>query len=193
MKMLRVAVLTAALFGLAACGEYTPSTDSRQSADQQRILQEGVSSVGLPNIVNFTQMRLVKDILEMNDQASLITYSYTFSEMTGRYVFFCNSIGYGVPYAAQLTNPQRIARESSYGIATLPQAEPDGVFRPESAEGTWIMCVDPQQRVARPVYSEPRLIVSPFPLTADTPAGVSVPVVIPTNGEAAPAPTTPQE
>lgn len=112
MKIATVVALAATIV-LASCGEYTPSSDQRQEDQQAAITQEGTSAVGMPNIVNFTQRRLVKDILEMNDQTSIVTYSYTFSEMTGRLVFFCNSIGYPIPYATQFTNPERIARESS--------------------------------------------------------------------------------
>lgn len=35
---------------------------------------------------------------------------------------------------------------------------------PDSAEGTWLLMVDPRSEKARPVYFEPRVVVSPFPL-----------------------------
>jgi hypothetical protein len=52
--------------------------------------------------------------------------------------------------------------ERGAGI-TLPQPEPNGLFMPPDSEATWIMCSDGSGGV-RPVYSEPRLVVSPFPL-----------------------------
>ena len=55
--------------------------------------------------------------------------------------------------------------DPSLGI--LAQADPNGLFSPGSAEGTWIMCKDPKGPDVRPVYVEPRVIVSPFPLPAD--------------------------
>ncbi len=185
-----------AIAGLAACGPVTESADQIQGRQQAQNLREGVQQVGNPNIVNFEQMRMMKGLIEMLDQPGVVTYTYTFSEYTGRPVFFCNSIGYGIPYATQFTNPERIAHQSAtYGIAVLPQAEPDGLFRPSSAEASWIMCVDPRTRVARPVYMEPRAIISQYALTPDTPAGGVVPVAImlPGNTEATPlpAPATP--
>lgn len=33
---------------------------------------------------------------------------------------------------------------------------------PASAEGTWVMCKDPNGSDVKPVYIEPRVIVSPF-------------------------------
>lgn len=51
------------------------------------------------------------------------------------------------------------------------------------------MCVDPERRVARPVYAEPRIIASQFPLTPDTPQGATAQIEIQTN----PAPATTQQ
>jgi hypothetical protein len=140
-----------------------PSADDVQRAQQERILREGTSEIGMPAIKNFRERRLLKQILELRDQADLVTYTYTYSEMTGKLVFFCTSIGYGIPYATQFTNPQKtdMGRE---GITTLAQADPNGLFSPASAEGTWVMCKDPKADSVRPVYVEPRVVVSPFAL-----------------------------
>lgn len=95
-----------------------------------------------------------------------------YNEMTGRPVFFCDSIGYGIPYATQYTNPDKLedAANGATGIAlaTLPQADPNGLFSPASAEGTWILCKDPAGSDVKPVYIEPRVIVSPFRIEAGT-------------------------
>jgi|CXWL01.1.fsa_nt_gi hypothetical protein len=183
------AALAVTLLALAACGPSVSTSDQRQSEQQAVILQEGTAAVGMPNIRNFRERRLLRDILQLRDQDGLVTYTYNFAEMTGRHVFLCNSIGYPIPYATQFTNPEYIAQySSSYGIAVLPQADPNGLFSPASAEGTWVMCIDPSTGQARVVYSEPKLTVSPFPLTSDTPQGRSVPTIDATE---APAPATP--
>ena len=73
--------------------------------------------------------------------------------------------GYGVPYATQFTNPEKIAtRGHNYGYAILPQADPNGLFSPESAEGTWVLLNDPNSGDVQPIYVEPRIVVSPFRL-----------------------------
>jgi hypothetical protein len=56
----------------------------------------------MPAIKNFRERRLLKSILEMRDQEGLTTFTYTYNEMTGQLVFFCDSIGYGIPYATQV-------------------------------------------------------------------------------------------
>lgn len=146
------------------CGPPPQSSDRIQAEQQERILQDGTSAVGMPNIRNFRERRLLKDILELRDQDGLTTYTYTYSEVSGKYTFFCDSIGYGIPYATQFTNPEKIAAWGQGGAAILPQADPNGLFFPAAAEGTWVMCKNHKGAEVAPVYVEPRIIVSPFQL-----------------------------
>ncbi len=157
------------------------SSDEQQRNQQERILREGTAQTGMPSIKNFRERRLLKSILEMRDQESLTTFTYMYSEMTGRLVFFCDSLGYGIPYATQYTNPAKLEDET-YGegiaLAALPQADPNGLFSPSAAEGTWIMCKDPAGSDVKPVYVEPRVVVSPFRMeqaTAERPEALRRP------------------
>lgn len=150
---------------ISGCIEEKISYDSIQRQQQEKILAEGTAQTGMPSIKNFRERKLLKDIFELRDQSGLVTYTYLWNEMQGKKVFFCNSIGYGIPYATQYTNPQKIAdRGHQYGYAILPQADPNGLFSPASADGTWIMCKNPQGDDVKPVFVEPRIIVSPFKL-----------------------------
>ena len=159
-----IASLAALSVSLTGCIETTPTSDEVQRSQQERILKEGTAQTGMPAIKNFRERKLLKQIIEMRDQDGLVTYTYTVPETTGRPVFLCNSIGYGLPAATQYTSPDKIDYYSS-GSVTLPQADPNGLFSPESAEGTWVMCTDPSgSGKTRPVYVEPRIIVSPFKL-----------------------------
>ncbi len=154
-----------AVFLLVGCEAGTPTSDQVQRQQSEQLLAEGTSQVGMPAIKNFRERKLLKDILEMRDQKGLLTYTYLWSDMQGKLVFFCNSIGYGIPYATQFTNPQKIESSGhNYGYAILPQADPNGLFSPASAEGTWVICKDPNGKDTRPVYIEPRIIVSQFKL-----------------------------
>lgn len=167
----RITNLIVMLIVLSSCN-YEPTSDEVQQEQQEAMLKEGTSSVGMPAIKNFRERRLLKMILELRDQEDLNTFTYLWSNVQGKYVFFCNSIGYGVPYATQFTNPmkaQRINFTSTYTIVTVPQADPNGLFSPSSAEGTWVMCKNPQGPDVKPVFIEPRIIVSPFELPDQTP------------------------
>lgn len=159
-----VSLLAILGLSLTGCIEGSVSSDTQQQVQQERILKEGTAQTGMPAIKNFRERKLLKQIIEMRDQDGLVTYTYTVPETTGLPVFLCNSIGYGLPAATQYTNPQKI-EESSWGNVGIPQADPNGLFSPESAEGTWVLCTDPSgSGKTRPVYVEPRVIVSPFKL-----------------------------
>jgi len=154
--------LTASAFLLTTCGP--PTSDDIQRQQQERLLAEGTAQTGMPAIKNFRERKLLKDILELRDQEGLVTYTYLWNEYTGKKVFFCDSIGYGIPYATQYTNPSKFESSTSKGYGVIPQADPNGLFSPASAEGTWVMCKNPDGNEVRPVYIEPRIIVSPFKL-----------------------------
>lgn len=149
------------------CGDHRqPSSDDIQHAQQERILQEGTSTIGMPSITHFRERKLLKMIYELRDQADLSTFTYAWSDYRGP-IFVCHSIGFGVPYATQFTNPQKVDRvqhsNGYYGYYTLPQADPNGLFSPATAEGTWVMCKTPAGKV-EPQYIEPRIIVSTYEL-----------------------------
>jgi hypothetical protein len=158
---------------VVACDPKPPdNSDTMQTRQQESLLAEGTSQVGMPAIKNFRERKMLKDILEMRDQSGLATYTYLVGDDDAKLVFLCNSIGYGLPYATQFTNPEKlILHRGDYGgNITMPQADPNGLFSPASAEGTWVMCKDPNSQDVGVVYVEPRIIVSTFkiePATAE--------------------------
>lgn len=160
-----VLLSTLLLTGFTGC-DFQPSSDQIQQDQQEKILAEGTAQTGMPAIKNFRERKLLKDIIEMRDNETLTTYTYIVAEMTGKTVFLCNSIGYGIPAATQYTNPQKADYQYSARLV-MPQADPNGLFSPSAAEGTWVMCVDPnggEKAKTLPVYVEPRIMVSPFKL-----------------------------
>lgn len=161
-------ILTAiGCFYFTSC-EIDESSDTIQKHQQEKLLKEGAAQTGMPSILNFRERKLLKDIIELRDQDGLTTYTYICAEMSGKLVFVGESIGYGIPAAMQYTNPEKIADWCSQGgYAILPQADPNGLFSPASAEGTWVMMKDPDGDKVKPVYFEPRIVVSPFKLRVE--------------------------
>lgn len=157
-KIIALLMVLVLSVGLAGC--FDDTSDDKQRRDQERILQEGTAQTGMPAIKNFRERKMLKEIIELRDQEGLTTYTYLFSEQTGKLIFFGETIGYGIPYATQYTNPEKYV----YQGTTLPQADPNGLFFPASAEGTWILLKDPNGNGVKPVYVEPRIVVSPFKL-----------------------------
>jgi hypothetical protein len=171
-RLVTIPIILCSLFLLMGAGDdscdesKTAQAERTQREQQGALMQEATAQTGMPAIKNFRERKLLKDILELRDQDGLVTYTYTFSEMTGKYSFFCDSLGYGIPYATQYTSPERPSysgSSNSVGYA-LPNADPNGLYSPSAAEGTWVMCQDPNGKRTRPIYVEPRVIVSPFKL-----------------------------
>jgi hypothetical protein len=141
-----------------------PTSDDVQRQQQERMFREGTSQVGMPAILNFRERKLLKEIYEMRDQSSFITYSYLWNEFNGKFVFLCQSVGYPIPYSTRFTNPQKAIGDNYHALTTIAQADPNGLFSPAAADGTWVLCKDPKGDALRPVYVEPRVVGSPFRL-----------------------------
>lgn len=140
------------------------NTDREQARQTEQMVAEANRRIGPPNITNFTERRFAKQIMELRDE-EVTTYSY-FVDFNGRLHFLCESVGFGLPYSVQYVNPERrISTVSDTG--TIPQAEPNGLFMPDGLSATWVLCADGEGGV-HPVYSEPSLVVSPFPLNASS-------------------------
>ncbi|MFH0873947.1 MAG: hypothetical protein V1846_03905 [Candidatus Komeilibacteria bacterium] len=171
MKKMHVAttllLLGAAFIALTGETCSSGSSDDLQQQAQEKLLLEANAKTGMPSIINFRERKLLKLILELRDQEGLVTWTYTFSEVTGKLTFLGESIGYGLPYATQYTNPEKLEYYSGSGHYVLPQADPNGLFSPSSAEGTWVLLKDPNSSKVAPIYVEPRVVVSPFKLTGD--------------------------
>lgn len=174
MKSVLVLMLVA-LMSSVAC-DRPAGSDEVQRRQQEVLLEEGTAQAGMPSIKNFRERKILKDIIEMRDANALATFTYLYSDMTGKFVFLGESIGFGIPAATQYTNPEKTIYHN--GVATMPQADPNGLFSPSSAEGTWVLLKDPNSKDVKPVYIEPRIIVSPFRLEkveSPTPEGESLP------------------
>lgn len=161
--MKRIAFIAIAALAVTGCDPQPESADKKQGQATEKMQGEAVAQVGMPAIVNFSEMRDAKENYELRDKPqATITYIV---DLNGKLHKLCDSVGYGLPYGVQYSNPQKIAASShNVGYAILPQAEPNGLFMPASADGTWVKCLDPFDKTMKTVYIEPRVIVSPFPL-----------------------------
>ena len=171
-KILMLVSATFALFSLGACiedGNRETSADTKQAQATAKSLAEAERQVGMPNIVNWKQRKTLKMIMELCDKEDLVCYAYLQNQYTGRLVYVGRCLGYGIPFSAQFTNPEKIVANDTFAnggsiFGKLPQADPNGLFMPTSSSATWLIMVDPKTKEPRPVYFEPTIVVSPFPL-----------------------------
>lgn len=169
--------------GWSGCGK-KDTADDIQRQQQEVLLKEGTSQTGMPAIKNFRERKLLKDILELRDEMDLVTYTYLenvtptvipgYTALGGKLTYLGQTVGYGIPYATQYTNPMKIEYRSDSGSrvssdTVLPNADPNGLFSPGSAEGTWVMMRDPSRADSdvKAIYVEPRTIALPFKLPMD--------------------------
>mgnify|MGYP003609425451 CR=1 FL=1 len=142
MKKITVIFAVVTLFSMNvwAMGSQPPKSDVTQGIQQEQLAAEANAQAGMPAIKNFQE----KMLFELRDQVNLPTMTYLWSDLNGVTKKLCDSFGYGLPYAVQYTNPQKIAEQATYlGYAILPQADPNALFMPESADATWVMCQNP--------------------------------------------------
>jgi hypothetical protein len=152
------------------------TSDTVMNDKMETLADEANRQVGVPALTNFQEKKTLKWIYELCDQEDLMCHAYLYNYATGdigRYLGKC--LGYGVPYSTQFSNPIKFqgattdkvadfaGKQWVYDYLLLPQAEPNGLFKPEGMSATWLIMIDPEGN-PRPMYVEPLIIVSPFKL-----------------------------
>jgi len=171
----------------------TQSNDSKIAEQQEQQQAEGDAEVPPPAITAWNEKRLLKTVMERRDKADLATWTYT-KNMDGKYTWICESIGFGIPYNTRANNPKHYEFVTThtgwnggggtsswcsgsnggypdangrclYGEhAIMDQAEPNGLFIPESAKGTWNTCRNPTTGKPDVTYQEEDVSVFPYRL-----------------------------
>ncbi|KKL63050.1 hypothetical protein LCGC14_2179040 [marine sediment metagenome] len=168
-------MLLSLVFMAETCDSNDKNTaETKQAAQTEQILDEVNREIGLPNMVNFQQKKLMKMVYELSDRTDLVCYAYLQSEYSGKLVYIGRCIGFGVPFSAQYTNPFKVidpdhipGQDYSTSEGTpvvIPQADPNALYMPTSSSATWLLMVNPETNEPAPVFIEPLLTVSPFPL-----------------------------
>jgi hypothetical protein len=154
-----VAILT---MGASECSS-SKTPDTIQKEQTQQMAAEAQRQTGMPGITNFTERKFVKYLYELRDREGYGTYTYIV-DLNGGLHFVCESVGFGIPYSAQYVNSERIWTATNGRGGTIPQPEPNGLFVPDGLSATWVLCSN--EGKVQPVYVEPQILVSPFPMDA---------------------------
>jgi len=171
MKRVMMLIFVVVMMGLWG-GCRIENVDNSQRKETDRLMTEANSKVGMPNINNFYEKKLVKWIYELRDDSDLICYVYQINEITGKYIYLNKCIGYGIPYAIQYSNPEKVVQgdhELGYdftgvnNIMKKAQAEPNGLFTGGlSTSATWVIMINPETGEPKPVYCEQKITIYPF-------------------------------
>lgn len=155
-------VFVIVLLALALTGCGGADAAERQTVEQQQ--KQYVTSQPVPQFDWSLERHVMVELYKARNNA-VSTYSITYSDYRGVITWACASIGYPIPGGTQLTNPEKLAYESS-SSATLPQAEPNGLFSPGTSAGTYVMCVNSDGTIS-PVYIEDYVRTYSYPVTTD--------------------------
>lgn len=153
------------LIGTLFASACAPASSNKIESDQQ---EAGVKSLVInqpvPDLGGYSFERdiVIKTFLARNQ--TIATWAYTMT-LDGKFIELCPSIGYPIPYATQLTAPERLARDY-YDSSVIPQPEPNGLYTPGDAAATLIQCVNPDGSVS-PMYFEYYVLAMPYRIKAD--------------------------
>jgi len=152
------------------CNDTTAPTATQREQSQTNAAQNQLLNNQPAPVFDYTiERRMMIEIYKAR-QRSVATYSYVQSEFTGKVLWHCNSIGYPIPYATQLTNPHQLISKSytvggNYRQAdgVIEMAEPNGLYSPAQANATWVPCVNANGKVT-PTYEEKNVTVFAQPM-----------------------------
>lgn len=160
-KLLWLLILFAGLF-LVGCANDTADKADRELTDNQQEVYQVKQP--LPFFDYSFERDMVTQIYVARNDA-LNTWS-VWRSATGEIEDWCPSIGFGIPYDTQLTNPLKPFYNHNSSSTTVEQAEPNGLFSSKNTAATWVLCQLPNGDIA-PVYIETRVTVYPWPIKVE--------------------------
>ena len=99
-----------------------------EAAAVEKTTKEAYAQTGMPGITQFTERRLLRKLYELRDK-EVSTYTYV-RDYEGRLHHLCDSIGFGVPFSAQYSNPETF---DGWHDSPIPQPEPNGLYPPTAS------------------------------------------------------------
>jgi hypothetical protein len=169
-----IAVIVLALvlvFVISACAE-EPNSVEADRKQTEKSQDQYTKQVPVPSFPYPWMRYLLAQIYTLQNER-ISTFTYVYSDFQGRIVWSCPSIGYPFPGGTQMTNPLQIV-DRTEGDVTIPLAEPNGLYSPDSGLGTYVTCVW-EDGTTYAHYEERDVSSSPFPVTTDE-NGVVIPL-----------------
>lgn len=137
-----------------------PSAAKQEQAAQDIQMQQFMRNQPVPSFDWSLERHMLIQIYAARQKATN-TFTVVQSDYTGKIMWSCPSIGFPLPYATQLTNPSQLISRYDGSVrvsGVVGQQEPNGLFTPAAADGTWVPCVDERGRIT-PVYEERKVTV----------------------------------
>lgn len=155
-KILLVVTLFVLLIG---CDDAARLKERKDVEKQQNIYTTNQP----PPFFQWSFERYLLDSVYRQRNEAVATYSIIISDF-GKVLYETPSIGFPIPADTQLTNPLMLVSGTS---AVIEQPEPNGLYTSKNTNATFIMSVDVNTGNVEPIYSEPKVICFPFPVSVD--------------------------
>lgn len=166
-QLILIALAAALLFGATSCDDESDA-DKTDREFMDRIAYN-FTSAQPAHEYDMSQAR--ENLLAAQDALALGADSWTFQSIDGKGVSFqCPSLGFPIPFGAQITNPEKIV-DRSEGDVTVSQMEPYGLFPPADVRATLANCVLPNGEIGV-FYSEQDLATFMFDVTLNPETGI---------------------
>lgn len=149
-SLLIVLISTLAFSSLTGCSAKVKETEYTKN-----LMLEMNEEIGMPEITEFYEKRLAKDIYEKRDDSELICYVYS-QDKDGYYVYKGRSRGYGLPSSTQYTCPENYVGQGG----SISQADPNGLYSGEGQDATWLLMIDDATGGTYVMCSEPDIVTT---------------------------------
>lgn len=152
--------------GIMVCGILSGcSGDADVEAEksyQETLMQQANDEVGMPEVTEFYEKKLAKEIFEKRDDSKLVCYAYS-QNLEGKFIYVGKCMGYGLPYSTQYTNPTTIKEfgvRGGWSDIAVPQADPNGLYGADGLDATWLMMINEDSGEPYIMYCEPTIVVT---------------------------------
>ena len=155
-------LLAVGVIGVLMASMLTGCGATKENQYTKDLMGNAYDTVGFPDVSNYFERQQLKEIYELRDDPKLICYWYTKNDMTGKWIYQGECIGYGIPYTTSMTaseSLQKIETTVGYEWEVVPLAEPNGLYASPSTSATWILATDKEGNIT-PTYVESEITVS---------------------------------
>lgn len=171
--MKSLAIALAVSLALTGCNQGSATQEMKDTKQAQQQQSQYAKSQPVPSYNWSLERHMVIELYNARNLRAA-THSVWRSDL-GTIEGDCSSIGFGIPYDTSLTNPLVATDTSQSGdvdryqgraLASIEQAEPNGIFASKNTAATWVMCAGDNGSM-EPIYVETKVTVYPYPVKVD--------------------------
>lgn len=171
--MKTITLLIVAILFSSGCDSRAPTESAKTAKAVERQQSQYAKSQPVPAYDWSLERDLVIQLYNIRNMKAL-THSVWRSDR-GIIEGDCASIGFGIPYDTSLTNPLVASNQAQDGsrhtyqggaLASIEQAEPNGIFASKNTSATWVMCAGDTGTI-EPVYVETKVTVYPYSVSVN--------------------------